>query len=52
MSGTLTGSRWIWKDGALVPWEDGDLFPLEIPNARGLVIRRGKDAVSGGGEHR
>jgi len=41
MSGTLTGSRWIWKDGALVPWEDAQVHILSLAVQFGSSVFEG-----------
>jgi len=41
MSGTLSGSDWIWKDGTLVPWSDAQVHILSLAVQFGSSVFEG-----------
>ncbi len=41
MSGTLTGSEWIWKDGEFLPWADATVHVLSLAVQFGNSIFEG-----------
>lgn len=41
MSATLQGSKWIWKDGSLIPWEDARVHLLSVAVQFGASVFEG-----------